>query len=671
MNRLQRWLLRAVGVKSLYDLHPELLDRQHVWRAWSDEEQQHGGFQGNAQDYGCHVWVRKACDVIIANISGLPMEVQRADTGEPLDRHPLAMLLANPNPRDSAAELWRQWALNMLLGGECGGEVVFNGAGKPAEIWMCNPDEFEVRVDRAKARYGGVLGYRIGQDYELPSGEFAHWMFYNPLNVYRGIAPIAAVRMGILIDQFAQAWSRLFFTNAARPDFAVITPQGLTKPERDEIEARLTAKFGGVENAHRPIVLEQGVTDIKTFSFAPQDIQWLEQRKLSREEIGACLGVPDEMMGWGRDTYENFGQAERVLWRLTLVPLIRLRDDVLNQFFRGIRQLAAGEVIATDLSGVQALAEDRTSKGELAAKFFAMGYPVNLLNDSLGLGLGHIEGGDVGYLPLALVPVTRIPGAPTPPAKMLKSGPRVPYGGQLHQALWRLFKAAIDEQERSLLRRTRRALQEQQNRVAQAVRAGETDVARVFDVEEEERLWAEGLREAYAATVAAGGKHGLDQLGLDLVFDVTNPRVREAIERTLWDFTREVTYTTQQALAEVLRRAVDEGQSIPQLSDAISELYEGFKGARAELIARTESLKAFNLGTMEGYQQARVEKRGWLSTMDPPRAREEHMALHGTELPMSEPFDVDGAMMMYPGDPAGPPEQVCNCRCTIYPVVEV
>ena len=72
----------------------------------------------------------------------------------------------------------------------------------------------------------------------------------------------------------------------------------------------------GAQNAHKPIVLEQGVTDIKTFSFAPKDMEWLEQRKLSRDEVGAVFGVPDEIMGYGKDTFENFDAADRVLWTL-------------------------------------------------------------------------------------------------------------------------------------------------------------------------------------------------------------------------------------------------------------------------------------------------------------------------------------------------------------------
>ncbi|MTV78241.1 phage portal protein, partial [Streptococcus pneumoniae] len=85
--------------------------------------------------------------------------------------------------------------------------------------------------------------------------------------LWRGLAPIAAVREGIIIDLFSRAWRKNFMRRGARPDYALVAPQGITKTERDELEASLIQKFSGAENWHKPIILEEGVTDIKTFSF--------------------------------------------------------------------------------------------------------------------------------------------------------------------------------------------------------------------------------------------------------------------------------------------------------------------------------------------------------------------------------------------------------------------
>jgi hypothetical protein len=51
------------------------------------------------------------------------------------------------------------------------------------------------------------------------------------------------------------------------------------------------------------------------------------------------------------------------------------------------------------------------------------------------------------------------------------------------------------------------------------------------------------------------------------------------------------------------------------------------------------------------------------STLDN-RTREDHAAADGQRVPVGEPFIVGGESLEFPGDPAGSPEQVINCRCS-------
>jgi hypothetical protein len=134
-------------------------------------------------------------------------------------------------------------------------------------------------------------------------------------------------------------------------------------------------------------------------------------------------------MGYGRNTYENFDVAERVLWSLTIRNLIDYRDEQLTHFFRrqmtddgprmahdaatvvrrpsplvGGPSLAPNERIVTDVSKVWALRRAAAQQMQDALALFSMGVPFNRIDTFLGLGVGEVPGGDVPH-PFALRPV--------------------------------------------------------------------------------------------------------------------------------------------------------------------------------------------------------------------------------------------------------------------------
>lgn len=429
MNLLQRVRQQYQGmtqpVKAISH-RPDLSGREHLYRQGSNTiVQAMDSFADYAAVYSAYGWVQKAIAKIAENLAGLPVRVVDGQD-KPLDNHPLTLLLQHVNDQETPLDLWSAYVIHLMLGGETFYQIVPDGRGLPAELWLRRPDRVAVVPDATRLVYPTALGYlyepeeATAQPLTIEAKYMAHDKFYNPLNPWRGLAPINAVREGITIDLFAQAWSKGFLRSNARPDFAIVAPQGITKSERDRYLDDFMLKHQGAENAHLPVILEDGVTDIKTFSFPPKDIEWLQQREYSRDEVGAIFGVPDEIMGYGKDTYENFQTAIEVFWTLTLLPIVRRRDVTLTHHFsRYALGLRPGERIATDLSGVGALQEDLTPKVELARKFWEMGVPFNTLDANLKLGIGPVAGGEIGYLASTYKTVEQITDPPEPPPALV------------------------------------------------------------------------------------------------------------------------------------------------------------------------------------------------------------------------------------------------------------
>lgn len=397
-QRIQKWLL-----KSLYDLHPDLVEREHLWRIWSDEEAQNPStFKTYASDYNITTWVHVAVKKWQDAISSLPLHVVVGS--EPVSSHPLNDFFSFPNPKISSSSQWRQWATDQALGGESGFEFTRNRSGsRVLEMWLHQPSVFSVIPDAERRVYYVPAGYKIEyigvKTYEVPANEFLHTKFYNPQNPWRGISPMSAIRMSVAIEQLSSAWTKMFFTNGARPDGVLITPQGITKKEREEVEAKFQQRLGLTSKGvgwHKVIALEKGIVDYKPVNFTQKDMQWAETRKLSANEILAIFGVPDELGGLGRNTYENFERALLVFWSETIVPLLAFRDSQMTFYFRQQNLLSGEQRIATDVTSVSVLNRLQNPRYQLALWLFQMGVPYNRIDAHLNLGVGDI--GAVGDL---------------------------------------------------------------------------------------------------------------------------------------------------------------------------------------------------------------------------------------------------------------------------------
>lgn len=666
--------LYLIGRRGLYELHPELLDRQHLFSIGAGEI---GSMIDSDSDlYRANVWVRRAVTVIADNVAPLVVSVVNSD-GAPQESHPVTQLFQYVNSEMAPSDLWREWIVNMLLDGECGFELVKQGS-RFAEIWPRRGTAFNVRAEKGQRRYRVVQGYRIddnqGEPYVVPAEEFIHTRFYNPDEPLRGLSPISAVRLGVLIDEFARAWARMFFKNAARPDYIAMAPQGTTKTERDELRDSLEGETQGLSNAHRVVVLEQGIVDVKPLNLAPKDTEWLAQRQMSREEISAIFGVPPEVAGFGKNTYENFNTALQMLWKVTLVPLVRSRDDWLTEFFSKQRLITPGQRLASDLSGVEVLRADRGAQITQAAQLIDRGAPPNMAYEAVGLDL-RIPGGDVGYMPISMVPLGSSPYAVSSTEQQRGMRNKAfEFGSDEHVKLWERKDRRITPFVANMRRMLRREFQRQQNQVARALRDSKTigrgnnvkgAIEEMFDLAAEQERFRVTFLPLLRAALEAMALDELESLAVTIAFDVDRPEVRAELENILYQFAEKTNNTTYDGLVGLFQEAEAAGESIPDIMERLSAYFDGRKSeASCERIARTTMTAANSAGDDAAWSQSGVvEGSEWMTAIDG-RERPAHKDAHGQQRRLGEMFNVGGEMLAFPGDPAGSPENIIQCRCS-------
>lgn len=90
---------------------------------------------------------------------------------------------------------------------------------------------------------------------------------------------------------------------------------------------------------------------------------------------------------------------------------------------------------------------------------------------------------------------------------------------------------------------------------------------------------------------------------------------------------------------------------------------------RAKVIARTETNRAWNAGVLAAAQYYQPPTgRGWTKTWDADldgHERLAHRRADGQTRGLTDTFQVGGEDLRFPGDPAGRPDNVINCRCNM------
>jgi hypothetical protein len=124
---------------------------------------------------------------------------------------------------------------------------------------------------------------------------------------------------------------------------------------------------------------------------------------------------------------------------------------------------------------------------------------------------------------------------------------------------------------------------------------------------------------------------------------------------------------------EDIRRELVQGYNQGDATKTIAEKIQGILDVsgpenwpnRAQVIAVTEVNGALNAGWFGGAvaQQAQFGQplaKKWIATHDS-HTRADHRQADGQIVPLLSPFIVGESPLLYPGDKAGPPEQVINC----------
>lgn len=232
---------------------------------------------------------------------------------EEITDHPILELLNSPNLAHTGEQLKQLHFTYMNFVGESYIRMIARGEGFiPAKGKL--PEALQIfPAHKVQFKLGDTYTTSIVKlgDKEYPSMEFVRDLNPNPDNIYFGRSIIAAGATVIDMEERMKEWNREVFNNGAHPSLVFSTNTG--SEMSDKSYARWQQQFGdehtGAQNAHKPLLIENG--DAKPYMLNQKDLDFLESRKFSRDEILAMWRVNPYTIGSVEDVNLATAKAAR------------------------------------------------------------------------------------------------------------------------------------------------------------------------------------------------------------------------------------------------------------------------------------------------------------------------------------------------------------------------
>lgn len=266
----------------------------------------------------------------------------------------------------------------------------------PSNLLIARPEFFKVERDDS----GQVLGYvyEIGSyKRTFAKEEVIFLKNYNPKNPDKGIGVIEAVRQTAENDDYILQSNSNLLKNDARPSGFLEIEGNAGKGVISRLKKEFKQKFQGYENSYQVQVLEGGMK-FKPVSLPPKDLDFIESRKMNRDEILSIFGVPKPVLGVFEDVNRASAvAAEYVFNKWTLEPLATELIEQLNEFLVPM----FGSDLWLDFEPLARADE------ELDLKRKTEGWNKWLTTNEIRLmeGLQAVSGGDYIYMPLSSMPL--------------------------------------------------------------------------------------------------------------------------------------------------------------------------------------------------------------------------------------------------------------------------
>jgi len=348
--------------------------------------------QASADPLRANLVVHRAVAVIASTLAGVPRYVYRGE--ERLTTGPLVDLIARPNALMTGDRFVSAITKQALIDGHSFAALGARSS-RNVPVEMVPLSDSEVAPLRPKADLYTLDGWVVKKKQLPPEDVLRFEWSGDPDDPLGAIPPLEAAQTDLDVEAAAAEFSRssldrgsplgglLKWTDADRR---------LTEEDLDTAARRFNDKYSGT-NAADGVAVLTGSWDYQSFGHTARDLQFLEGRDFIQSRLGLIYGVPPVLLGDYSSTglsSAGISLARRVLYENAVIPFARHIEAVLT---RGLALPVDENLrIVFDFTEIEALRDDYKEKLDQAEALQKIGYPLNVINEQLGLGMPELEG---------------------------------------------------------------------------------------------------------------------------------------------------------------------------------------------------------------------------------------------------------------------------------------
>lgn len=358
------------------------------------------------EGYQQNIIVYKAIKKIVDSVCSIKLLVEK--NGEILKDHEVFRLLEDPNPQQGYGEFMENLFTDYLITGEIA--IVKDNPNKPVEMWPLNPLYLEV-----VAGSGGMPAeyiYNLNNvktrfEVDLLTGKsrvFFHKM-YNPLNYWRGQAPLQACALAADTHNAGLRWNYELLDNGGRPSGILKLASEPSQADMNRLREYFKKSFQGSKNAGEIPILNEG-EDFTELGNNPRDMDYISTLKECAKYVANAFDVPLQLIDNSASTFSNMSEAKEMLWTDAVLPVFNKFLESFNKWL--MSEYGEGLKLVPDYDSIPALEGMRTRKFERMIKAKEAGViTVDEVRSELGWtprgGMADVLMVDGGKIPIEMV----------------------------------------------------------------------------------------------------------------------------------------------------------------------------------------------------------------------------------------------------------------------------